>query len=149
MIICRNPSLGLTTKARGLQSYKPRGSSGVTPHAPGSVGRCDGVNLYTLKATPIWEMESQWTLEFSEGNCMGQNSMNWGVLYIIKKLLECRCLKWACIAHLHIWNTSYDEKKGWESNWQFDSWPLKVRNQSDSLVCRWRATYRWKDLDEG
>ncbi len=64
------------------------------------------------------------------------------------KSLGSRCLKWVCIAHLHIWNTSYGQKKGWEPNWQFDSWPLKVRNQFDFLVCRWRATNRWKYLDE-
>jgi hypothetical protein len=32
--------------------------------------------------------------------------------YIIGKLLERRCLKSACIAHLDIWNTSYGQKKG-------------------------------------
>jgi hypothetical protein len=40
-------------------------------------------------------------------------------------------------------------KGGWESNWQFDSWPLKVRNRHDFLMCRWCATYRWKALDKG
>jgi hypothetical protein len=34
-----------------------------------------------------------------------------GVLYIIEKLLERRCLKWAHISHLDIWNTSYGKKK--------------------------------------
>jgi hypothetical protein len=33
-----------------------------------------------------------------------------GVLYIIGKLLERRCLKWSRI--LDIWNTSYGQKKG-------------------------------------
>jgi hypothetical protein len=36
-----------------------------------------------------------------------------------------------------------------ESNGQFDSWPLKVGNGPDLLACRWLATHRWKDLDEG
>jgi len=35
-----------------------------------------------------------------------------GIFYIIGNLFECRCVKWACIAHLDIWNTSYDQKKG-------------------------------------
>jgi hypothetical protein len=34
-----------------------------------------------------------------------------GVLCIIEKLLKRRCLKWAHIAHLDIWNTSYGQKK--------------------------------------
>jgi len=75
--------------------------------------------------------------------------MAWGVLCIIEKLLELRYLKWARIAHLNIWNTSYGQKKGWESNWQFDSRPLKVKNRPDFQACRWRATYRWKALNEG
>jgi hypothetical protein len=74
--------------------------------------------------------------------------MSCGVLYIIGKLLERRCLKWARIAHLDIWNTSYGQKKGRESNCQFDSRPQKVKNQPDLLNRRGRATYCWKDLDE-
>jgi hypothetical protein len=70
-------------------------------------------------------------------------------LYHWKKLLERRCLKWACMTHLDIWNTSFGRKKGWESNWQFDSRPLKVGNRSDFLVWRWCATYRWKAPNEG
>jgi len=74
--------------------------------------------------------------------------MVWGVPYIIGKLLELRCLKWARITHLDIWNTSYGQKKGRESNWQFESWPLKVVNRPNFLACRWCATYYWKDLNE-
>jgi hypothetical protein len=49
---CRNPSFGLATKAKGLQRCGPRGSSGVTSHTPESVGKCEGVNPHTPKATP-------------------------------------------------------------------------------------------------
>jgi hypothetical protein len=146
---CRNPSLGLVTKARGLQGCGPRRSLGVTPHVLGNGGRCEGANPHTPKATPTWEMESRWTPEFLEGDCRGQNSMAWSVPYIIGKLLERRCLKWARIAHLHIWNTSYGQKKGQKSNWQFDSRPLKVENQPNSLAYRQRATYHWKAFDKG
>jgi hypothetical protein len=38
--------------------------------------------------------------------------MAYDFLYIIGNLLERRCLKWARIAHLDIWNTSYGQKKG-------------------------------------
>jgi len=75
--------------------------------------------------------------------------MDWKVIYIIGNLLKLRCLKWVRITHLNIWNTSYDQKKGRESNWQFDSRPLKVKNQPDFLVFRWLATYHWKALDKG
>jgi hypothetical protein len=44
-------------------------------------------------------MESQLTPKTSKNNFRGQNSMACGVLYIIEKLLEPRCLKWDHIAH--------------------------------------------------
>jgi hypothetical protein len=97
---------------------------------------------------PLGEMEAQWTPETSESNYRGQNSMAHGILYIIRNFLEHRCLKWARIAHLNIWNTSYGQKKGRESNCQFDSRPQKVGNRPDLLSCRARATYHWKALDE-
>ncbi len=64
---------------------------------------------------PLWERESSWTPKTSKSHLRGQNSMACGALYIMGKLLERRCLKWACIAHLDIWNTSYGQKKGRES----------------------------------
>jgi hypothetical protein len=97
---------------------------------------------------PLWEMESRWTPETSESDCKVQTSMSCGVFYIIKKLLKRRCLKWACIAHSKIWNTSYGQKKGRESNCQFDSRPQKVKNRPGLLSCRGRTTYRWKALNE-
>jgi hypothetical protein len=50
--------------------------------------------------------------------------------------------------HLDIYNTSYGRKNGRESNWQFDSRPLKVGNRPDPGVCRWSATHHWKALKE-
>ncbi len=40
-------------------------------------------------------------------------------------------------------------KKGRESNWQFDSRPLKVGNRPAPDVRFESAIRRWKDLDEG
>jgi hypothetical protein len=101
------------------------------------------------KELPFWELESQWTPKFSESNYKGQNLMNWRVRHIIGNILKPRCLKWARMTHLDTSNTSYGEKKGRESNWQFDSRPLKVENHPDLLMCRWRAIYHWKVLDKG
>jgi len=44
---------------------------------------------------------------------------------------------------------NYGQKKGRESNCQFDSRPKKVGNRPDLLSFRQLATYRWKALDEG
>jgi hypothetical protein len=49
---------------------------------------------------------------------------------------------------LDICRPSYGQKKGRESNWQFDSRPLKVGTRPDSDVCRRSATWRWKTLKE-
>jgi hypothetical protein len=72
----------------------------------------------------------------------GQNTLPWGVLHVIGKLLKCRCRKWPRMSHLDIYNTSYGKKKGWESNWQFDLRPLKVGNRLDPGVCKWSVTHR-------
>jgi len=101
------------------------------------------------KELPLWKLESRWTPECSKNDCKGQKPMAQGVLYTIEKLLKHRCLKWARMTHLDIWNTSYGQKKGRKSNWQFDFRPLKVRNRPNFIVCRWRATYYWKAIDEG
>jgi len=136
---CHNPSLGLATKVRVCK-------------VAGQEGSRESHNIFL----GVWEGVKEWTLtpprastlgvgilvdsQIFRGHCRGQTSMAWSVPYIIGKLLECRCLKCAHTTHLDIWNTSYGQKKGPESNRQFDSRPLKVRNRPDFLVCRWRAT---------
>ncbi len=79
---------------------------------------------------PFWELESQWTLETSENDCKGQNPSPWEVFYTIRKLLKRKCPKWARMTHLDICNTSYGQKKGQESNSQFDSRPQKSREST-------------------
>jgi len=46
-------------------------------------------------------------------------------------------------------NISYGQKKGQESNCQFDPRPLKVRNNLDFLSCKWHVTYCWIFFNEG
>jgi hypothetical protein len=79
----------------------------------------------------------KWTPKFLEHNCSGQNPSVWRFFYIIKNKLKFKCLKWAHMTHLDIWNTNYDQKKGRE-------WRLKVGNWPDFL-----AIYHWKALDKG
>jgi len=79
-------------------------------------------------------MEFRWTPKILENNFRGQNSMACDVLYIIGKLLECRCLKHARIFHLDIWNTSYGQKKGWES--KLPVWlPTRKSRESTQFTC--------------
>ncbi len=99
---CHNPSFELKTKAKGLQGCGPRESPGVTSHTPESVGKCEGVNLHTPKATPTLGEGVLVDSRIFRERFRGQNSMACDVFYIIENLLEFRCLKWARIAHLDI-----------------------------------------------
>ncbi len=105
-----------------------------------------GVNPNTPK---VGNLESSGTCECLEFNSKAQNTSHWGVLGVLGKVLKRTYRKWPRIGHLDICSPSYGQKKGRESNWQFDSRPLKVGNRP-ALDVRWgSATRRWKDLDEG
>jgi len=98
-------------------------------------------STYKPVATPLWpsvgvkpdtpkvgDLESSGTPECLELDNKAQNTSNWGVLSVIGKVLKRRYLKWPRIGHLDICSPSYGQKKGRESNWHFDSRPLKVGN---------------------
>ncbi len=97
----------------------------------------------------VGDLESSGTPERLEFDSRGQNALHWGVLGVIGKDLKCTCPKCPRIGHLDICSSSYGQKKGRESNWQFDSRPLKVGNRCLPDIRSERATWRWKDLDEG
>ncbi len=126
-----------------------------------------GIFCYTCEwalwgvASPLWakcedethtpksgNLESSGTLKNSELDCRGQNTLHWGVLYTIGKVLKCRCPKWPRMSHLDIFSPRYGQKKGRESNWQFDSRPLKVGSRPNLDVCRRIAIWSWKALKE-
>ncbi len=118
--------------------------------------------VYSSVATPLWpsvavkpntpkvgDLESSGTPECLEFYSKAQNTLHCAVLGVIGKILKSRYRKWPRIGHLDICSPGYGQKKGWESNWQFDSQPLKVGNRP-ALDVRWgSATRHWKDLDEG
>jgi hypothetical protein len=112
-------------------------------------------------ATPLWvkcegethtfksgNLESSGTLQNLELEFRGQNISHWGVLYTIGKVFKCRCPKWPYISHLDICSPRYGQKKGRKSNWQFDSWSLKVGNRPESNVWRRSETWRWKKFSK-
>jgi hypothetical protein len=101
----------------------------------------------TLGKVGGWE--SSGTPECSELNSKRKNTLHWGVLSVIGKVLKRRYRKCPRIGNSDICSPSYGQKKGRESNWQFDSRPLKVGNQPLPDVRFECATCRWKDLDEG
>jgi hypothetical protein len=90
--------------------------------------------LTLLSEFPFWELESRWTPKPSENDWKGQNTLHWKVFYIIEKILKCRCLKWVCMTHLDIYNTSYGKKKGQES--KLAIWLLTTKSrESTQLPC--------------
>jgi hypothetical protein len=110
-----------------------------------TLAKC-GVKPNTPK---VGDLESSGTPECLEFNSKAQNTSHWGVLCDIGKFLKLRYRKWPCIDHLDIYSPSYRQKKGRESNWQFDSRPLKVGNRPLPDIRFESATRPWKDLDKG
>jgi hypothetical protein len=115
---------------------------------PRECGRMWEWTLTLSGELPFWELESRWTLKFLKNNCRGKNPLDWGVFYIIGKLLERRCLKWACMTHLDIWNTSYGQKKGRELTRFYCVWvvcdiPLKSSRWGLQLFFRTHLDQRF------
>jgi hypothetical protein len=113
-------------------------------------------------ATPLWpsvgvkpntskvgDLESSGTPECLEFDRKAQKTSHWDVLGVIEKVLKLTYRKWPRIGHSDICSPSYGQKKGRKSNWQFDSWPLKVGNRPFSDLRIESAIRRWKDLDKG
>ncbi len=115
------------------------------PHF-GQVWASVGVKPNTSK---VGDLESFETPECLEFDSKAQNTLHWGVLDVIGKVLKRRYRKWRRIGHLDICSPSYGQKKGRESNWQFDSRPLNVGNRPLPDLRIESAIRRWKDLDEG
>jgi hypothetical protein len=107
--------------------------------------KCEG-EAHTPKSG---KLESSETPENLERKCRGQISSHLGAPGVIGNVLKCRCPKCPRMSHLDICSPSYGQKKGRESNWQFDSWPLKVGSRPVPDVRSKIATWRWKDLFEG
>jgi hypothetical protein len=101
--------------------------------------KCEKAN-HTPKSGKI---EPFRTLECSELDSKANNTLHWGVLGVIEKVLKRRYQKWPCIGHLDICSPSYGQKKG-----RFDFRPLKVGNWPLFDIRFECATWHWKDINE-
>jgi hypothetical protein len=110
-----------------------------------TLAKCEGEAQHLEK----WDLESSGTLECLELDSKRQKTSHWGVRGVIGKVLKRRYRKCSCIGNSNICSPSYGQKKGRESNWQFDSRPLKIGNRCLPDIRIGRATWRWKDLNEG
>jgi hypothetical protein len=118
-------------------------------------------NTSLFVAIPLWpsvgvkpntpkvgDLESSRTPECLEFNRKAQNTSHWSFLGVIGKVLKLRYPKWPCIGNLDICSPSYGQKKGRESNWQFDSRPFKVGNRPFPNVRFESATQHQKALND-
>jgi hypothetical protein len=96
-LCCHNPSLGLTTKARAWKVARQEGSLKVTLHAPGSVGKCEGMNLHTSEGASTLgiglPMDSWIFIEWLQGsklNGLKSSLYHWEFLgiYMSKMVLD-------------------------------------------------------------
>jgi hypothetical protein len=111
------------------------------PHFEGSVR-----SPLTLPKMGVWSPPG---LPKTQKTIAGVKTPYIDVFFIsLEKVLKFRCPKWPRMSHLDICSPSYGQKKGRESNWQFDSWSLKVGNRPAPNVCWGSAIWRWKALDE-
>ncbi len=129
-LFCRNATLTLGSRPRqGLTRLQAK---------IGSLGVKESVREWTLalpRELPLWEFGVLVDSRIFKERLQGSKPNGLKSLLYHWKFIKRRYLKWAHMTHLDIWNTSYGQKKGWESNWQFDSRPLKVGNWPDILVC--------------
>jgi hypothetical protein len=111
-----------------------------------TLSKCGGEAQHLVK---FGDLESSGTPECSELDKKRKNTLHWGVLGAIGKVVKLRYRKLPRIGNSDICSPSYGQKKGRESNWQFDSRPLKVGNRPLPDVRFGSATWHWKDMDKG
>jgi hypothetical protein len=105
-----------------------------------------GVKPNTWKS---WRLRVFWGSRMFRAQQQGAKHLALGVLGVIGKFLKRRYRKCPRIGNSDICSPSYGQMKGRESNWQFASRPLKVRNRPLPDVRFECATWRWKNLNEG
>jgi hypothetical protein len=76
------------TKARVCKVVGQEGSPGVTPHAPRSVGKCEGMNSHTSKGTSTLGVEILVDSRIFRERLQGSKLNGLRIYYIIEKLLD-------------------------------------------------------------
>jgi hypothetical protein len=147
--MCNDFSLWLAIKARAWKGVDQKCSLGVTFTLPRMWENVREWAHTFPSGFTLWKLETQWTFKSSNSNLKVQNSLDWKLPYIIINILRLRCLKCVCMIHLSTSNTSYGQKKGWESKCQFDPSPLKIRNHLKLRACRRSVIYHWRAFNNG
>ncbi len=91
-----------------------------------TLAKCGGEAQH-LEKVRTWSLPGLPNVQSSTGR---PKTPRIGVFLVsLEKVLKRRYRKWPRIGHLDICRPSYGQKKGRESNCQFDSRPLKVKNR--------------------
>jgi hypothetical protein len=90
-------SLGFSTKVKACKNARQEGGSKSTSYTPGSVGECERMNPHILKWAPTWRVEVLMDSRIFKKRLQGQNLLDWRFLYIIRKVLKWKSLKWTCM----------------------------------------------------
>jgi hypothetical protein len=98
---------------------------------------------------PLWELHLCGSCKCSEPWLKSKKNTKLGPQDIITKVLKFRCSKCPHIVHLDLICMSCDQKKGRESNWEFDYRPQIPRKQGSNEVQLRHVIHHWKDLFEG
>ncbi len=98
---------------------------------------------------PFWELHSCGSYKCSEPWLERQTSTKLGPHDTIRKVLRLKCLKCPHIAHLDLIFMNYDQKKGRESNWEFDSRPQIPWKKGSNEVWLEHVILHWKYIFKG
>ncbi len=121
-------ALGLQQRQRAWKNERARVQLENHVHTLLSVWECEGMN----PRIPKWVS----TLRGGDPRDFQMFKEQFEGSKLIENFLKHKCLKWVHMIHLNTYNTNYGLKKGWESNYQFNSQPLKVKSCPKLGVCR-------------
>jgi hypothetical protein len=127
-------------------SWESGGRGAETSCRNPNLAKCGGEAQH-LEKLGIWSPPG--LLNVQSSTARGKTPLIRGVLGVVGKVLKRRYRKCPRIGNSDICSPSYGQKKGRESNSQFDSRPLKVGNRCLPDIIIGSAIRRWKDLDEG
>ncbi len=132
-IICHNLTLGLWLNVKCKGPWNPECVQVWNTFSQTWENARDEAH-WLSSALPFWELHLCENCECLEPWLKRKTSVKIGSQDTIKKVLKCWCLKCLHIVHLDLICMSYDQKKGRELNWKFDSQPQILGMQKSNDV---------------
>jgi len=145
-LLCHNPNVRFMIKC-GVQGHlKPRKCVWEWNTLSQVGEECKRLNLMAPKCTPTLKVVFLREPRIFKALVKKANKHQIKPQDTIEKVLKCRCLKCSHIIDLNLKCMSYDQKNGWESNWEFDYWPKILLEQGSNHLWFGHAIHHWKDL---